>query len=151
MLYRALFFLAFVMAGCLAASPALAQCGCGTPQATYAPVESSYSAYYPSTVTYYAPATEVAYAPATSVSYYAPATPEVTYYAPATPTYSTYYAPAATYTSYYAAPAVPSYSTYYAPATVYYSPYVVGRSVFGAPRVYVPGQPVRNTLKAITP
>ena len=73
------------------------------------------------TVTYYAP-------PAT---YYAPA-PTVTYYAPA-PTYA-YYAPVVVPRRYYAA-----------------YPLVYPAPVYVAPRVFVPGQPVRNTLRAVFP
>ncbi len=125
------------------ASTVFAQCGCGAVQTTYAPVAASYSAYYPSTVTYYAPAQQVTYAPVAPVTYYAPVTPQVTYYAPAAPSYTTYYA----------APAVQPYATYYAPAVqptaVYYG--VPGRSIYGTPRVYMPGQPVRNVWRAIVP
>ncbi len=72
---------------------------------------------------------------------YAPAVTYTSYYAPAATSYATYYAGAApvAYTSYYAAP----YATYY------YG--VAGTSIYGAPRVYVPGEPVRNTLRALTP
>jgi hypothetical protein len=126
----------------LSGSTLLAQCGCGAVETGYAPMAPSYSAYYPSTVTYYSPAPQVTYAPAAPVTYYSPVTPQVTYYAPAP-----------TYTTFYASPTVQPYATYYAPAvqpTVVYYGYA-GRSVFGAPRVYVPGQPVRNVFKAITP
>ncbi|MEN6452416.1 MAG: hypothetical protein ABFC96_18160 [Thermoguttaceae bacterium] len=77
-------------------------------------------------------------APAPCTTCYAPAVPQATYY-PAP--YATYYAPAA-------------YATYYAPACSTCAVGYCGRpgySVFGAPRVYYAGQPVRNTLKAITP
>ena len=88
--------------------------------------------------TYYAPV-EAAY-----TAYYAPT---VAYYAPAP--YVDYYAPPAAYTTYYASP----YTTYYGPAVAAYPVRYAtpGWSVFGAPRVYVSGQPVRNTLRAITP
>jgi hypothetical protein len=150
---RRLVLVAIAVVISLFASSVFAQCGCGSVGTTYAPVAPSYSAYYPSTVTYYAPAQQTAYAPAESVAYYAPATPQVTYYAPATPQV-TYYAPAApSYTTYYAAPAVQPYTTYYAPAVqptvVYYG--APGRSIYGTPRVYMPGQPVRNVLRAVTP
>jgi hypothetical protein len=73
-----------------------------------------------------APSYTTYYAP--TVSYYAPA-PHVTYYAPATP-YVTYAAPVVQpYVSYYAAP---------------------GWTVVRTPRLYVPGQPVRNVLRAVT-
>ncbi len=43
--------------------------------------------------------------------------------------------------------------TYYVPAVqptvAYYG--VAGRSIYGTPRVYLPGQPVRNVLRAIAP
>lgn len=114
---------------------------------------SAYSTYYaPATTSYYAPATTSYYAPATT-SYYAPTT---SYYAPAT---TSYYAPA--HTSYYA-PATNvysgAYSTYYAPSsgTIAYrpvtSPYVgVNAAPVAVYSPYVPGQPVRNVLRAILP
>ncbi len=68
-------------------------------------------------------------------------------YSAYSPVVSTYAASAA-----YVAPApvvayrpVVSYPTYYA------APYVAARPVIVSPKVYVPGQPVRNTLRAITP
>jgi len=52
-------------------------------------------------------------------------------------------------------------TTYYAPMTTYYSgavvapiygsPVTVGRSAYGTLRPYVPGQPVRNTLRFALP
>lgn len=131
-------FLAFS----LSASVVFAQCGCGA--ATVAP---SYTASYVPTTTYYAPETYT--------SYYAPTT---AYYAPET--YTSYYAPT---TAYYA-PSV--YTSYYTPTTAYYTPYVtyapvagavvapysrVGASVYGTPKVYVRGEPVRNAWRALTP
>ncbi len=123
-----------------------ADCGCGA-QPVYTSAAPSYS-------TYYAPAT-ADYAPVSQVSYYAPVAapmPYVSYYAPAP-----VYAPAP-YVTYYAPPvvAVP-YATYYAPPVAYAPvavPYrvlygVPGRSIYGTPRVYVPREPVRNTLKAV--
>ena len=70
-----------------------------------------------------------------------------TYYAPVL--YVDYYAPPVAYTTYYPSP----YVTYYGPTVAAYPAYHVkpGWSVFGAPRVYVAGQPVRNVLRAITP
>jgi hypothetical protein len=142
-MYKRLVFAATVMAVSLIASTIFAQCGCGSLQTAYAPVAPSYATYYPSTVAYYAPTPQVTYAPAAPVTYYSPVTPQVTYYAP----------PAPTYTTYYASPAVQPYATYYGPAmqptVVYYG--VPGRSIFGAPTVYMPGQPVRNVLRAVTP
>ena len=110
-----------VVALILSGSTALAQCGCDA-QPVYAPVASGYA-------TYYAPST----------AYYAPA-PYVSYYTPPV-SYASYYAPAAPYATYYA-PAVVPYRAYYG---------VPGWSAFGAPRLYMPGQPVRNVLRAVTP
>jgi hypothetical protein len=45
----------------------------------------------------------------------------------------------------YYSPVVQPYVSYYA-----YSPYVVGSSIYGAPRVYVQGEPIRNALRALT-
>lgn len=107
----------------LTASMASAQCGCAAPAA-------------------------VAYSPVS----YAPA-PVVVNYAPAAPVYS--------YTASYPAPYVASYPTY-GYTTYYASPYVVARPVvaapvvypapyavyYGRPWLYVPGQPIRNALRA---
>ena len=81
---------------------------------------------------------------------------EVTYYSPVT-TYSpvTYYSPVSPGCSScgsgvtYYAPAVQSYAGYYVRAV--YSPYVVRGSIYGTPKVYVAGQPVRNAPRALTP
>jgi hypothetical protein len=88
------------------------------------------------------------------VVYDAPVTtsrPVTTYYAPAAETLpvTSYYAPAYT---------VPT-TTYYAPVTTYYPAYypatvpsaVIGRSAYGTLRPYVPGQPIRNTLRFALP
>ena len=91
-----------------------------------------------SVATAYVPA-EPAYA-----AYYAPTT---AYCDPAP--YATYYTQRVVYAAYYPSP----YVTYYEPAIAAYPAYDarLGWSVFGAPRVYVAGQPVRNVLRAITP
>jgi hypothetical protein len=106
------------------------------------------------TTTYYAPAVAApVYAPATT-TYYAPAVvaPTTTYYAPAVAApVTTYYAPApaAPITAYSA----PAQVTYYAPAApvVVARPIRIGRNIYGGPTAYVPGQPVRNTLRYISP
>ncbi len=129
----------------LSASAVHAQCNCGA-SPVYAPAAPA-----PSYSTYYAPAA-VDYTPAPYVSYYAaPAAPVsyVSYYAPpaayaAPVSYVSYYAPATPYATYYAPPAVA------VPYRAYYYG-VPGWSVYGTPRVYVPGEPVRNTLRAVTP
>jgi hypothetical protein len=137
----------FVAAGLLAlglaASPVLAQCNCaGSVATTYAPAASSYATYYTPTVAYYEPA-------ASYVSYYAPPAPQVTYYEPAAPQV-TYYAPATPQVTYYA-PAAPqvTYYTQAAPYVAYYG--TAGWSVYGTPKVYMAGEPVRNVLRAVTP
>ncbi len=144
------------------ASSALAQCACGVAETVYAPAVSTYTVsyapaltptvtYYPSTVAptvaYYPPATTTYY-PAATTAYYAPT---VAYYPAAT---TAYYAPRVTY---YAAaptvaysPVVGSYTTYYG-APVAGPREVVGSSMYGTPKVYVSGEPVRNALRAITP
>lgn len=124
----------------LTASTVRAQC-CGSTQIAYAPVVQSYAANYTPTVTYYESV-------APQVTYYSPsAVVDTTYYAPAP--YVTYYAPATPQVEYYAQSA----TTYYAPVVQPYVTYygTVGSSIYGTPKVYVPGQPVRNTLRAITP
>ena len=126
------FILLAVVALMLNGSTAFAQCGCSSPP-VYAPVASSYVSYYAPPVAYYSPtpyasyyAPPAAYTPVSYVSYYAPAAP-----------YATYYSPYATY-----APVVAPYRAYYG---------VAGWSVYGTPRVYAPGEPVRNVLMAVTP
>jgi hypothetical protein len=109
----------------LSASTLFAQC-CGSAVVAYPRAVASYAAYY---------------APQPYVNYYAPpVTPYVSYYAPAVP-YVSYYAPATPYVS------------YYAPYAVAVRPYygVVGSSIYGTARVYVPGQPVRNVARAVLP
>jgi len=112
------------------------------------------------------------YPPAPVVSYYAPSAPVVAYDIPtiaATPLpVTTYYAPAPV-----AVPVTTFYApttSYYAPTTAYYAPatttfyagtavvapvvgrpVTVGSSVYGTWRPYVPGQPVRNTLRFFVP
>ena len=127
-----------IVALVLSGSVAFADCGCSSPP-VYAPVAASYSSYYAPTVVDYAPASYVsyyappaAYVPAPTVSYYAPARSYVTYYSPYVA-----YSPAVAY-----APAVVPYRVSYG---------ALGWSIYGAPRVYVPGEPVRNTVKALTP
>ncbi len=143
-MYHRLITLAIVVL-ILGAATTWADCGCGAP-----PV---YTSAAPTYSTYYAPAT-VDYAPAPQVTYYAPAAapvPYVSYYAPAVAyvpaPYVTYYAPpvaAVPYATYYAPPVS------YAPVAVPYRAYAVpGWSVYGTPRVYVRGEPVRNTVKAV--
>ena len=129
----------------LSSSMAFAQCGCSSPPVVAAA---------PSYVSDYAP--QATYSPASYVSYYAPPAayapaPYVSYYAPPAA-----YAPAP-YVSYYAPPV--AYAAYYSPAPAYAAPVVpyrayygvAGWSVYGTPRVYVPGEPVRNALRAVTP
>lgn len=109
-------------------------------------------------VTYYAPT--VVSAPQMVETYYTPAysTSRVVYDTPVTTSrpITTYYAPAAEtlpVTSYYAPAYTVPTTAYYAPVTTYYpatvvaSPVVIGRSAYGTLRPYVPGQPVRNTLR----
>jgi hypothetical protein len=50
-------------------------------------------------------------------------------------------------------PVISSYSVpYAAPYTAgYAAPYVAARPVIVSPKYYVPGQPVRNALRAVTP
>jgi hypothetical protein len=125
---RQLCFVAVAVALCLVALPAFAQCPCAYyGQPAYVSAVPAYTAYYPPVAT----------------AYYPPAVSYATYYAPVAPR---------RVVTYYPAP----YTTYYAPAPRYYAPVyapavVGGRSMFGAPRVYVGGQPVRNAVKAVTP
>jgi hypothetical protein len=93
----------------------------------------------------------VGYMPAApAVSYYAPA-PVATYYSPVIAT--AYYAPQ---TVYYSAPA-PYYvaAPVFAPAPAVVAPVAVApvyaRPVIVRTKIYVPGQPVRNVLRAVTP
>ncbi len=107
----------------------------------------------------------VTYAPVIPRTTYRPAVPVTTYYAPTTvysPPTTTVgqvpatVAPAPVVTApAVAAPAVtvPSPVTVYRPAyvPVYTTPAYVGRGILGRPTVYVPGQPIRNTLRFISP
>jgi hypothetical protein len=130
-----------------------AQVVVGYPVTTYYAPATTYYAPAPTTyvptTTYYTPTTTL-YAPTTS--YYVPsatAVPATTYYAPTT----TYYAPSAT-TAYYA-PRTTLYTpttALYAPTTTYYGPVTTpGRTVVGRTTYYVPGQPIRNALRALGP
>jgi hypothetical protein len=110
----------------LSASAVLAQCNCG-------PVEAGYVGSVPSYTTYYAP----------SVTYYAPV-PYVSYYAPAP--YVSYRAPVVPYVAYYS-----PYVAYRAPLVRPYAAYdgVGGWGVYGRPRIYVPGVPVRRAVGVV--
>ena len=125
--------------------------------------------YIAPVTTYYAPAVAPAYYPAPVIA------PRRAFYAPAPVVAAPVVAPpvvappvvAAPVTTYYApAPVVAApapVTTYYAPAPVaapvvaapVVAPPVVvaryGRSIYGTRQVYYPGQPVLNTLRAITP
>ena len=142
-MYRSMLAIAVAAVLVLQASTVLAQCACGAAPTTYAPAAPSYTTYYapaaPSYTTYYAP-TVTYYPPTSYVAYYAPTTPYVSYYAPAT-SYVSYYAPAAGCAG-GCAPVVQPYAAYYGR---------LGWSMYGTPKVYVPGVPVRNTLRAVTP
>jgi len=128
----------------LSGSAAFAQCGCSSPP-VYTTVAPSYSTYYAPAAVDYAPVSYVtSYAPPAAVSY-------VTYYSPpvvsAPAPYVTYYAPPAPYVTYYS-PSV-TYAPVVTPYPVYYGR--PGWSIYGTPRLYVPGEPVRNTVRAVTP
>jgi len=122
-MYRRFLFVAVVVALAANGSMVVAQCGCGPVQPVYAPAVPSYTTYY---------------APQPYVTNYAPA-PHVTYHAPAT--CATCYAPATPHVNYHA-PAVQPYVVNYG---------VAGWTVYGTPRVYVPGEPVLNVLRAVLP
>jgi len=106
-----------------ATAVAQVDCSCAPPAAP--------QAYYQPTVTYYQPAPLVysPYVVARPVYPYAAARP-VYPYAAARPVY--------TYRPIIAAPSVPS-------------AYILGRGVIGQPTVYIPGQPVRNVLRYVSP
>lgn len=155
---RSLVVVAVVMLG-PSVSMVLGQCGCGSVPTVNMPAAPSYTTYYTPTVAEYAPAPYVVnyaptpyvanYSPASYVANYAPApyvvnyalTPYIANYAPATP-YVSYYAPVAQRNAVYSPPAAQPYVTSYVP---------VGSSIYGTPKVYAPGEPVRNVLRAITP
>jgi hypothetical protein len=126
---------AVVLAGAWATSAAQGQVVVGPSVVAYSPVSPVYSYTY-SPVMVDAP---VVAAPVTT--YYAPV-PVTAYYG--VPPVRTYYASPPVVT--YRVPG-PSYPLVYGPVVPSYSaPGVVVR-----PKVYVPGQPVRNVLRAITP
>ncbi len=91
-----------------------------------------YEAYMPvgpaPVAAYYAPAPLVSYGPVVSTSYYAPIP---------------YYVASPVVTPYYVASPV-------AVGAVAVGP-IYGRPVIVRPQIYVPGQPVRNVLRAVTP
>jgi hypothetical protein len=116
----------FAAAVLLAVSSAEAQTYIGYMPATPVPVAA-----------YYRPVPVVSYSPVIAASYYAPQT---VYYAPPVP----YYVAAPMATPYYAASPV-------VPAAVAVAPVYYGRPVVVRPKVYVPGEPVRNILRAVTP
>lgn len=99
----------------------------------------------------------IVYDPVAPAAYVAPATvtyspviaaPSVTAYAPVVTVAPTVvYSPPVYSSPVYAAPTVTTYS----PVVTAYSPVVAARPVIIRPKVYVPGQPVRNFLRAITP
>lgn len=86
---------------------------------------TSYYSYYPTLTSYIAP----------TVTYY-PSTAYTTAYYPGTVASTAFYPSAV---------ATPVYTGYTVPAVV------TAPSVVVRPKVYVPGQPVRNVLRAITP
>ena len=86
-------------------------------------VQRTYAPVVPSSTAYCTP-TAAQYPPASCVTYYTPATPRAAYYAPV------------------AQPYAKPYAAYYGTA---------GWSIYGTPKVYAPGEPVRNVLRAVTP
>jgi hypothetical protein len=117
------------MAITLALVLAASTCAMAHTYVTYMPVGAA------PVVGYYGPAPMVAYGPMVRTAYYAPPA----YVAPA----PYYVASPVQATAYYAPPAV-------MPAPMAVGP-VYGRPVIVHPKVYVPGQPVRNVLRAVTP
>jgi len=95
-----------------------------------------YVAYMPvgptPVVSYYTPAPAVGYGPVVATSYYAPAP----------------YSAIAPAPYYVAAPVV---TPYYVASPVAVGPVYYGRPAIVRPKVYYPGQPVRNVLRAVTP
>ena len=103
------------------ASTAFSQCCCGCVSMTDSPVVNWPTASGP-------------------VGTFAVPAPRVVQYAPAAPYSAMRVTPGARVVAY--APAVH-------PVVAYYG--VAGTSIFGTPKVYVHGEPVRNVLRAITP
>lgn len=109
---------------------------------SYAPPVSSpnftgYTSNYRGTTSYYAPTPVTAYSPVTSYAPTVTYSPVVTSPVVTSPVVTTYSPVVTTY----AAPV----TTYRPVVTSYYTPYVVRSKVF------VPGEPVRNFFRAITP
>ena len=105
----------------------------------------------PPPVTYYQPAPVVAaYPPAPAVAAY-PVAPPTYYYAPAPvaiqPVVPTGYTVASPVL---APPMLPAPVVAPLPAP-FYATSINGRPVIVHPKVYVPGEPIRNVLRAITP
>lgn len=111
-----------------------------SPVTTYHPVTT----YRP--VTAYQPT--VTYSPVTSV-----ATPVVTYSPVTTVAPVVAYSPVTTVTAYSpvvaCSPVATTSQVVYSPVVV--QPVTVGRNLYGQPTAYVPGQPVRNVLRSLTP
>jgi hypothetical protein len=114
---------ATVLAGGMCCSAAFGQCGCGSAGPAYVPA-ADYSACCAPPLSCGAPVTEVAYdrGPATYDS------PPVR--------------------AYYPGPVARPYVAYYSPPAYRAVP---GRTIYGTPKMYVPGQPLRNVWRAITP
>jgi len=94
--------------------------------------------YMPSTVYYATPTVQAV----PQVTYFAPAAPVTTNVVPTT---TTFYAPAPVARTTFFVP-----TTTVVPTTVL-RPAVVGRGIVGQPKLYVPGQPLRNALRFVTP
>lgn len=113
-----------------------------------APVVSYYAPPLTAPVVSYAPVVAPSYRPVVTYSPVTPviAAPRVVSYYPAAPVVSTYRPVVSTYQ--------PVVSTY-RPVVTAYPPAVsygyAGSPVVVRPKVYVPGQPIRNVLRAITP
>lgn len=120
-----------------------------------APVVSYYAPPLTAPVVSYAPVVAPSYPPVVTYSPVTPviAAPRVVSYYPAAPVVSTYRPVVSTYQ-----PVVSTYQpvvSTYRPVVTAYSPAVsygyAGSPVVVRPKVYVPGQPIRNVLRAITP
>lgn len=122
-MYSRLVVLSAAIGLILIASTVLAQCGCGSTQMTYSPVEPGCTAN--------GTPTPMCRPSASYITCNTPATSHVAYYAPVAQTYPARYVPTTR-----------PYMTNYGMA---------GWSIYGTPKVYVPGEPVRNVLRAITP
>ena len=106
-----------------------------------APVVAVAPAYYPPTVAIRG----------RTAAYYAPAYPVAAPVAVRTTSYYSSVSSMPMGTMSYAQPVVAYYPPVAAPVVAARPSYVIGRGVVGQTKVYIPGQPIRNSVRFVTP